>query len=159
MPPIPLSTGQKAAKESEKNGKIVSKIESVLLNATDYSPTPKIEKKGGRIFEMRTYTTPEGKLEDLNARFRNHTLKLFEKHGMENVIYWTKTPDQKDAQTSLIYLLAHKDKEAAKKSFEAFRQDPNWLKAKTESEKNGSLTVQNGVKSEFLVPTDYSPLK
>ena len=150
---------QKAAKESEKNGKIVSKIESVLLNATDYSPTPKIEKKGGRIFEMRTYTTPEGKLEDLNARFRNHTLKLFEKHGMENVIYWTKTPDQKDAQTSLIYLLAHKDKEAAKKSFEAFRQDPNWLKAKTESEKNGSLTVQNGVKSEFLVPTDYSPLK
>lgn len=150
---------QKAAKESEKNGKIVSKIESVLLNATDYSPTPKIEKKGGRIFEMRTYTTPEGKLEDLNARFRNHTLKLFEKHGMENVIYWTKTPDQKDAQTTLIYLLAHKDKDAAKKSFDSFRQDANWLKAKTESEKNGSLTVQNGVKSEFLVPTDYSPLK
>lgn len=150
---------QKAAKESEKNGKIVSKIESVLLNTTDYSPTPKIEKKGGRIFEMRTYTTPEGKLEDLNARFRNHTLKLFEKHGMENVIYWTKTPDQKDAQTSLIYLLAHKDKDAAKKSFDGFRQDANWLKAKTESEKNGSLTVPNGVKSEFLVPTDYSPLK
>jgi hypothetical protein len=150
---------QKAAKESEKNGKIVSKIESVLLNTTDYSPIPKIEKKGGRVFELRTYTTPESKLDDLNARFRNHTLKLFEKHGMENVAYWIKTPDQKDAQTTLIYLLAHKDKDAVKKSFDAFRLDPDWLKAKTESEKNGSLTVQNGVKSEILVPTDYSPLK
>jgi hypothetical protein len=150
---------QKAAKESEKNGKIVSKIESTLLTTTDYSPALKIEKKGGRVFELRTYTTPEGKLDDLHARFRDHTLKLFEKHGMENVVYWTKTPDQKDAQTTLIYLLAHKDKEAGKKSWDAFRQDPDWLKAKTESEKNGSLTVQNGAKSEILVPTDYSPLK
>ena len=86
-------------------------------------------------------------------------VKLFQKHGMENVIYWTKTPDQKDANTTLIYLLAHKDKESARKSFDAFRQDPDWLKAKTESEKEGSLTVPNGVKSEFLVPTDYSQLK
>ena len=150
---------QKAHKESEKNGRLVEKVDAVFLQATDYSPKPKIEKKGGRVFEMRTYTTPEGKLDDLNGRFRNHTLKLFEKHGMENVIYWTKTPDQKDAKTTLIYLLAHKDKDAAKKSFDAFRQDSDWLKAKTESEKNGSLTVQNGVKSEFLIPTDYSPLK
>jgi hypothetical protein len=150
---------QKAHKESEKNGKLVSKIEDVFMKATDYSPNLKVDAKGGRIFEMRTYTTPDGKLNDLNARFRNHTLRLFEKHGMENVIYWTKTPDQKDAGTTLIYLLAHKDKDAAKKSFDAFRQDPDWVKAKSESEKNGSLTVQNGVKSEFLVPTDYSPLK
>lgn len=150
---------QKAAKESEKNGRLVAKIEETFLQKTDYSPTPKMEKKGGRIFELRSYTTPEGKLENLHARFRDHTMKLFEKHGMENVIYWTKTPDQKDAKTTLIYLLAHKDKEAAAKSFGAFRQDAAWLKAKTESEKEGSLTVQNGVKSEFLVPTDYSPLK
>lgn len=150
---------QKAAKESEKNGRLVSKIEEAFLQKTDYSPSPKVEKKGGRVFEMRTYTTPEGKLEDLNARFRNHTLKLFEKHGMENVVYWTKTPEQKDAKTTLLYLLAHKDKDAAGKSFGAFRQDSDWVKAKAESEKNGSLTVQNGVKSEFLVPTDYSPLK
>ena len=150
---------QKAARESEKNGKLVSKIESAFLKTTDYSPIPKIEKKGGRIFEMRTYTTPEGKLENLNARFRDHTMELFKKRGMENVIYWTKTPDQKDATTTLIYLLAHKDKDAARKSFDAFRQDPDWVKAKTESEKDGSLTVPNGVKSEFLIPTDYSPLK
>jgi hypothetical protein len=150
---------QKAHKESEKNGRLVEKIEEVFMQPTDYSPKLKIEPRGGRVFEMRSYTTPEGKLDALNARFRNHTLKLFEKHGMENVIYWTKTPDQKAANTTLIYLLAHKDRNAAKKSFEAFRQDADWVKAKTESEKDGSLTVPNGVKSEILVPTDYSPLK
>jgi hypothetical protein len=152
---------QKAWKDSEKNGPILigNRIESIFLTTTDYSPKPKIEKKGGRVFEMRTYTTPEGKLENLNARFRNHTLKLFEKHGMENVIYWTMTPDQKDAKTKLIYLLAHKDRDAAKKSFDEFRQDPAWIAAKGESEKDGSLTVQGGVKSEFLVPVDYSPMK
>jgi hypothetical protein len=150
---------QKAHKESEKEGKLVEKVEAVFLQPTDYSPKLKMDNKSGRVFELRTYTTPEGKLDDLNARFRNHTMKLFEKHGMENVIYWTETPDQKDAKTTLVYLLAHKNKEAAKESFDAFRQDPDWLKAKTESEKNGSLTVPNGVKSEFLVPTDYSPLK
>lgn len=152
---------QKAWKDSEKNGPLVigSRVESVFMARTDYSPKPKIEKKGGRVFEMRTYTTPEGKLENLNARFRDHTLRLFEKHGMENVIYWNKTPDQKDAKTTLIYLLAHKDRAAAGKSFDAFRQDPAWVSAKGESEKNGSLTVPGGVKSEFLVPTDYSPLK
>jgi hypothetical protein len=150
---------QKAAKESEKNGRLVSKIEETFLHTTDYSPTPTIEKKGGRVFELRTYTTPEGKLDDLHARFRNHTMKLFAKHGMENVIYWAKTPDQKNAETTLIYLLAHKDKTAGQKSFSAFREDPAWVKAKSESEKDGSLTVPNGVKSEYLVPTDYSPLK
>lgn len=150
---------QKAYKESEKNGKLVAKVESTFLQATDYSPKLKVESKGGRVFELRTYTTPEGKLKDLNARFRDHTLALFKKHGMENVVYWTRTPDQKEANTTLIYLLAHRDRGAAGKSFDAFRKDPDWLKAKGDSEKNGSLTVKDGVKSEFLVPTDYSPLK
>ena len=124
------------------------------------APKPAVEQKGGRVFELRTYTTPsEGKLDDLQTRFRDHTVELFKKHGMENVAYWRPTPDQKDAKNTLVYLLAHKSVEAAKKSFDAFRQDPNWVKAKTESEKNGSLTVPDGVKSEFLVPTDYSPMK
>ena len=112
-----------------------------------------------RVFELRTYTAPEGKLDDLNARFRNQTMMLFKKHGMENIVYWNKTPDQKDARTTLVYLLAHKNDDAAKKSWAAFREDPDWKKAKADSEKNGSLTVENGVKSEFLVPTDYSPMK
>jgi hypothetical protein len=150
---------QQVKKESEKDGRLVSRVDSTFLELTDYSPKPQIEKKDGRVFELRTYTTPEGKLDDLNARFRNHTLTLFKKHGMENVAYWMKRPDEKDAKTTLIYLLAHKSRDAAQKSFDAFRQDPDWVKARSESEKNGSLTVDKGVKSEFLVPTDYSPMK
>ena len=150
---------RQAATKSEEKGRLVAKVESIFLRTTDYSPMPKIEAKGGRVFELRTYTTPKGKLDELNTRFRDHTMKLFSKHGMENVIYWTKTPDQPNAETTLIYLLAHKDKEAGKKSFDMFRQDSEWVKAKSESEKEGSLTVSNGVKSEILVPTDYSPLK
>ena len=152
---------QKAARESEKDGPIVigRRIESIFLTPTDYSPTLKIEKKGNRIVELRTYTTPEGKLDDLHARFRDHTMELFKKHGMDNLIYWTKMPGQKDADTTLIYLLAHDSRDARNKSFDSFRKDPDWIKAKTESEKNGSLTVPNGVKSEILVPTDYSPFK
>lgn len=150
---------QKVARESEKNGRLVTKIEETFLTTTDYSPMPTNENNGKQIFELRTYTTPEGKLDDLHARFRDHTMKLFAKHGMENVIYWSKTPDQKSAETTLIYLLAHETKEAGRRSFEAFRKDPVWIKAKTESEKDGSLTVPNGVKSEYLVTTDYSPLR
>jgi hypothetical protein len=151
---------QKAWKESEKNGKLVEKVEASFLQLTDYSPIPQIKQSSPeRTFELRTYTTAEGKLDDLNARFRDHTISLFKKHGMENIAYWLKMPDQKDPNTTLIYLLAHKSREAAKESFDAFRKDPDWEKAKAESEKNGALTVQNGVKSEFLKPTDYSPLK
>lgn len=150
---------QKAAKESEKNGKIVERVESTFLVPTDYSPTLKVDASGNRVFELRTYTTPEGKLPDLDARFKNHTISLFKKHGMENLIYWHKAPGQKGVENTLVYLLAHKSKDAGKASFDSFRQDPDWIKARTESEKNGSLTVQNGVKSELLAPTDYSPLK
>jgi hypothetical protein len=152
---------QKAARESEKDGPIVigNKVQSIFLKPTDYSPTLKVEKKGGRVFELRTYYTAEGKLPNLHARFRDHTINLFKKHGMDNLIYWTKMPDQKETDSTLIYLLAHKDRAAARASFDAFRQDPDWNKARTESEKNGSLTAPNGVKSEFLVATDYSPLK
>jgi hypothetical protein len=149
---------QEVARESEKNGRLVSKVDNSFLQLTEYSPRPHIQSKGGRVFELRTYTTPEGKLDDLNARFRNHTMTLFKKHGMENVAYWNKLPDQKDAKTTLIYLLAHKSRDDARKSFEAFRADPDWVKAKAESEKDGSLTV-TAPKSEFLVPTDYSPMK
>ncbi len=150
---------QKAWKDSEKNGKLVTKVESTFLEPTDYSPELKVENKGNRVFELRTYTTPESKLSDLDARFKNHTIALFQKHGMDNMVYWHKMPDQAGAKTTLVYMLAHKNRDAAKKSFDDFRQDPDWVKARGESEKNGSLTVNNGVKSEFLVPTDYSPLK
>lgn len=151
---------QKVWKESEANGKLVEKVETAFLQLAAYSPVPQPKDSGHqRVFELRTYTTPEGKLPDLNARFRDHTIALFKKHGMENIAYWLKMPDQKGADTTLVYLLAHKTREAARESFAAFGKDPDWTRAKGESEKNGPLTVQGGVKSEFLKPTDYSPLK
>ena len=78
---------QKAAKESEKNGRIVQKVENYFLKLTDYSPKPEIKDKGGRVFELRTYTTPEGKLQDLDNRFKNHTIEFFKKHGMDRTSF------------------------------------------------------------------------
>ena len=116
--------------------------------------------KGG-VFELRTYTTPAGKLANLDSRFRDHTVALFKKHGMMNWIYFHKMPEQPEADTTLLYFLAHKSQEAGKASFDAFRKDPTWMAAREASEKNagGSLTVKDGVKSVLLVPTDYSPTK
>jgi NIPSNAP len=110
----------------------------------------------GRVFELRTYTANEGKLEALHARFRNHTTKLFEKHGMTNVGYW-KPLDEPLSQNTLIYLLAYPDRESAKKSWESFRADSAWKKVVQESEVNGKLT--GTVDSVFLEATDYSALK
>ena len=110
----------------------------------------------GRVYELRTYTTPEGKLGDLQARFRNHTVKLFEKHGMTNVGYWVPQ-DAPLSQNTLIYVLAHKDRETAKQSWAAFGKDPEWVKARTASEVNGRLTTQ--VVSVFMDPVDFSQLK
>lgn len=152
---------QKAYKASEANGTLVSKIESHFMSVTDYSPALSIESKGDRVFELRTYTASEGNLGNLNDRFRNHTVKLFEKHGMSNTVYWNLTKESKDSDKMLIYLLSHKSQEAAKTSFDAFRQDPEWVAARKASEEKGggSLTAPEGVKSLFLKPTDYSPLK
>lgn len=112
--------------------------------------------EAARVYEMRTYIAPPGKLEELHARFRNHTLSLFEKHGMKNVVYLSPT-DVKQAENTLVYLISHASKEAADKSWAAFRADPEWQAAHKESEKNGKL-VQN-VKAEFFTTTDYSPMK
>jgi hypothetical protein len=154
---------KKAAAESEKDGKLVTKVESTFLTPTDYSPVLKLAQgKDGRVFELRTYTATQGNLVHLNARFKDHTLKLFEKYGMTNMIYWNVLKGQKGDDKMLVYLLAHKNQDEAKKSFEAFRADPAWLAARKASEERGggSLTEkENGVVSEFLKPTDYSPLK
>lgn len=158
---------KKAFADSHKDGVIVARVENAFLTATDYSALAEARNYGVGVFELRTYTTEAGRLPNLNARFRDHTLKLFEKHGMTNVTYWNLAADQKGAKSklvtdnTLIYLLTHKSEDAAKASFGAFRADPVWIAAKEASEKKagGSLTVQDGVKSEFLVPTDYSPVK
>ncbi|MCX8140124.1 MAG: NIPSNAP family protein [Gemmataceae bacterium] len=149
--------------ETEKDGKLVERIESTFLQLTDYSPPVKLERADPpRVFELRTYTATPGNLGALNERFRNHTLKLFTRHGITNIAYWNLLPDQPKADRMLIYLLAHKSIEAARKSFEAFRNDPDWIAARKASEEKagGSLTEpKGGVVSEFLLPTDYSPLR
>ena len=152
----------KAAREaSEANGKILAKPpQSVFMKATDFSPGLEVSaRQPARTFELRTYTTPAGKLENLHSRFRDHTIDLFSKHGMTHVCYWNPIDEKDGAGTTLIYILAHESEEAGKASFAAFRQDPDWIAAKAASEKEGSLTVPDGVKSIYMSPADFSPLK
>lgn len=152
----------KAKTESEANGKLVEKVEQRFLTATDYSPLiqPSVGK-GERVFELRTYTTTPNNLPLLHARFRDHTVALFAKHGMTNLFYWQLMPDQAGTENTLIYLLAHASQDAAKASFAGFRADPDWIAARKASEEKGggSLTVPDGVKSLFLKATDYSPTR
>lgn len=153
---------QAAHKASEVNGKLVAKVEQLFLTATDFSPAIQPSKGAGeRVFELRTYTTTPGNLPLLHARFRDHTIALFAKHGMTNLFYWQLLPDQPAAENTLVYLLAHASEDAAKASFAAFRADPDWIAAKAASEEKGggSLTVPDGVKSVFLKATDYSPTR
>jgi len=153
---------KKAKEQSELNGKLVDKVEQRFMSATDFSPEVKPSLGGDdRVFELRTYTTTPGNLPLLHARFRDHTMQLFAKHGMTNLYYWQLLPDQAGADNTLIYMLAHASEEAAKASFEAFRSDSDWIAAKMASEQKGggSLTVPDGVKSVFLKATKYSPTR
>lgn len=153
---------QAVVKETEVNGKLVEKVDVQFLTATDYSPVvAPARAEPARAFELRIYTATPGKLANLNARFREHTVKLFEKHGIANIAYWTPAAGEKGADDTLIYLIAHRDRDAAKASFEAFGKDPEWVAARKASEEKagGSLTVPGGVKSVFMVPTDYSPMR
>ena len=120
------------------------------------SATPAAAKAtggGSRFFEMRTYYAAPGKMDDLNARFRNHTNKLFQKHGMELVGYWQPV-DKKDV---LVYILAYPSREAREKSWKEFNADPEWQAAKNKSEENGKLVTK--AESVYMTPTDYSPIK
>ena len=109
-----------------------------------------------RVFELRTYTAPEGKLADLESRFRNHTTRIFNNHGMTSIGYWVPQ-DAPLSQNTLIYVLAHQSREAAAKSWADFRADPEWQKVSTESQVNGSLVTK--VESVFMDPTDFSAIK
>ena len=145
---------------SEIDGPLVAKVESRFLGLTDFSPEMKVEE-GIHTFEMRTYTATPGNLPHLLDRFRNHTIKLFTKHGMKHFGYFTPLEGQPGADNTLIYFLIHASPEASKASFDAFRADPDWNKVRTDSETaaGGSLTVPDGVKSELLKATDFSPVK
>ena len=106
-----------------------------------------------RVFELRTYTTPDGKLDLLNARFRDHTRQIFDRHNMTSIGYWMPI----DTPNTLVYILAHPSVDEAKKNWDAFRADPEWQKVKAESETQGLTGIK--VESRFLKPTDYSAIK
>ena len=109
-----------------------------------------------RVFELRTYTAPEGKLGDLHKRFRDHTMRIFKKHGMESVGYW-QPQDPPDSQNTLIYIISHQSREQAKKNWADFQADPEWQKVSAESQVNGRIVSK--VVSVFMDSTDYSPMK
>jgi hypothetical protein len=135
---------------------------SVLLIAIGFaagslSPFGRVSAQSApRVYELRTYTAPDGKLADLHARFRDHTLRIFQRLGMTNVIYLSPL-DAPLKDNTIVYLLSYPSREAAKASWDAFRADPEWKQVASESQKNGPLTTK--VESVFLTPTDYSPMK
>jgi hypothetical protein len=111
---------------------------------------------GSHVYELRTYTAAEGKLDALKARFRDHTITIFSKHNMKSIGYWVPQ-DAPLSQNTLIYILEHPSREAAKANWAAFGADPEWVKVKADSEVNGKLTTK--VESVFVDPTDFSPIK
>ena len=127
----------------------------ILGNITQFASVAEAQSSD-RVFELRTYTAHPGRLEELDARFGDHTVQLFERHGMTNIGYF-RPQDPPLAENTLIYLLAHDSREAAEASWAGFRADPDWERVAEESRRNGRL-VEN-VESVFLDPTDYSKMK
>jgi len=109
-----------------------------------------------RVYELRTYTCYEGKLEALKTRFRDHTIEIFKRHGMESIGYWVPQDPEKSKNT-LIYILAHPSREAAAQHWKEFIADPEWKKVAADSEANGKIVSH--VDSVFMDPTDFSQLK
>lgn len=109
-----------------------------------------------RVFELRTYTCSEGKLPDLLARFRDHTTTIFNRHHMTSIGYWVPQDPPRSTNT-LIYVLAHPSREAAKANWAAFVSDPEWKKVQSESEANGKIVTH--VDSVFMTPADFSAIK
>ena len=135
--------------ETEADGPLVAQGINSFMRLTPYSPEPSLKTT---LQEKRVYEAMPGKLPDLHNRFSNHTMGLFEKHGIENVAYWTE-----DVGTSnrLVYMLGYADLGAREKSWAAFGSDPEWQKARVASEENGPLVRVS--KHSILRLTEYSP--
>ena len=124
--------------------------------APTIAPSPSLAKDS-RCFEIRTYYTLPGKLEALHARFRDHTMALFKKHGMEVVGFWGPTDKEKGSENTLVYVLAFPTRPARDQAWKDFVADPAWLKARDDSEKNGKLIEK--IDSVMLMATDYWPVR
>jgi hypothetical protein len=122
----------------------------IVVNAQSAGTTP------ARVFEIRTYHTFPGRLDALHKRFREHTLRMFEKHGMTNIAYWS-FQDSPAKENTLIYVISHASREQAKANWAAFIADPEWKKIADESQRDGKIVEK--IESVFVDATDYSPLK
>jgi hypothetical protein len=131
-------------------------VAGFLLGSVCQSRSVVQAQAAGHVYELRTYTAPEGKLGDLHKRFRDHTRRIFDKHGMKSIGYWTPQ-DTPQSQNTLIYILEHPSRDAAKKNWADFGADPEWQKVSTESQVNGKIVSK--VESVFMDATDYSPIK
>ena len=144
--------------ESEANGKLVKKVEAIFLKTTDFSPN-KFMGVSNQVWELRIYTASDNNLNILLSRFRDHTLKLFEKYGMTNKIYFTATDSAQGSDKMLYYFLTHKSEAAGKESFKNFGSSDEWKKVKTESETKGGGPLTTKIESVYMYPTDFSPIK
>jgi hypothetical protein len=140
---------QRIRAESEKGGALVAVVHNAFMRPTPYSPKPSLKSN---IQELRIYDTMPGKLPALHDRFSTHTISLFEKHGIENIGYWT---EEVGTSSRLVYMLGYPSLGDREKSWEAFQADPEWQSARAESEKNGALVRVS--RHSILRPTPYSP--
>jgi len=121
-----------------------------------YSSTAAQAQAGARVFELRTYTSPDGKLPLLQKRFRDHTVQILDRHGMKSVGYWIPQ-DAPAKDNTLIYVISHASRDAAKQSWANFMADPEWKKVAAESQVDGPIVSK--VVSIYMDATDYSPIK
>ncbi|MGY6743950.1 MAG: NIPSNAP family protein [Cecembia sp.] len=149
---------QAAYKASEANGPLVAQVDQTFMTiAPELNPEIiRWQHEGKRVFELRTYYMYPDRIDAINARFRDYTRELFQKHGMTNVMYWY-TLEKDGSQPKLVYLLAHKNEKAGKKSFDKFRDDEVWIMIRDRSEETGPIVEK--VESLYLKPLPFSPMK
>jgi len=133
---------------------ITSSLLAAALAMGLFASSAALAQSGARVFELRTYTTNDGKLNDLVNRFRDHTVRIFARHDMVSIGYWIP----KDQPNTLIYILAHPSREAATKNWDEFRKDPEWVAARTASEVNGTILAKPP-QSVYMDPTAFSAIK
>lgn len=148
---------QKVKSESETAGKLVDSVKSVFMTGSGLLPAIKMTATSPeRVFELRIYHCQPGRLPALETRFRDHTLKLFEKHGMENIAYFDSEATA-GKQSDLVYMVAHKTEESGKASWAAFVADPAWVKVRDDSEKDGKIIEK--IESVWMKPLAISKIR
>jgi hypothetical protein len=148
---------EKKMKYQAQTSKHLAVVSSILALILGFGLSISVQAEdNGKVFELRTYTSAPGKLGDLQSRFRNHTSRIFAKHGMKVIAYWTPTDPEK-ANDTLIYVLEHASQVAADQSWQAFAEDPEWAEVSQASNANGRILAK--VVREYMKATDYSPLQ